>query len=165
MSVLLDDILIFLVRDLEALARELGLFPSEDMIWETPAGITNPAGTLAMHACGNLRHYIGAVLADSGYVRDRPAEFETRGLSREELVAEINRTLEDLREALPSLDPSVLDTPFGETVGGITLPTRRFLIHLCTHLSFHVGQVGYLRRLMTGENTGSGAVSVQPLAI
>ena len=163
MNALLDDILILLARDLDTLAHELELFPSDDKIWETPEGVTNSAGTLALHACGNLRHYIGAVLGGSGYVRDRPAEFETRGLSRQELLAKIDSTKTDLRAAIPALDPSVLDSQFPEAVGGVSIPTRRFLIHLCTHLAFHVGQVGYLRRLMTGENSGSGAVSVQPL--
>ena len=163
MNDLLDDILIFLVRDLNTLARELELFPGEDKIWKTPQGITNSAGTLTLHACGNLRHYIGAVLGNSGYVRDRPAEFETRAVSRQELFREIDSTLTDLRAAVPALDPSVLDTPFPEAFGGVNIVTRRFLIHLCTHLSFHVGQVGYLRRLITLDNTGAGGLSIQPL--
>ncbi|GMQ82607.1 MAG: hypothetical protein BMS9Abin05_2061 [Rhodothermia bacterium] len=165
MNALIDDILIILVRDLDAIAKELELFPSENKIWEAPPGVTNSAGTLTLHACGNLRHYIGAILGDSGYVRDRPGEFESRGLSRQELLAEIDSTLTDLRVAIPAMDPSVLDSQFPEAVGGVNIPTRRFLIHLCTHLAFHVGQVGYLRRLVTGENTASGAVSLQPLAI
>lgn len=163
MNDLLDDILIFLVRDLNTLARELELFPGEDKIWETPEGVTNSAGTLTLHACGNLRHYIGAILGNSGYVRDRPAEFETRALSRQELLAEIDSTLTELQATVPALDPSVLDTQFPQAIGGVNIVTHRFLIHLCTHLAFHVGQVGYLRRLMTGDSTVAGAVSVQPL--
>ena len=49
-------------------------------------------------------------------------------------------------------------------VGGITVSTRRFLIHLATHLAWHLGQAGYLRRILTGQNVSTGAVPVPALA-
>ena len=63
------------VRELKGFERELALFPDEALIWKTMAGITNPAGTLTLHVCGNLQHFIGHVLGQTAYVRNRDYEF------------------------------------------------------------------------------------------
>ena len=164
MRPLTPDIQTFLLRDLDALRREVNLFPDDEMLWTEPDGITNPAGILVLHGCGNLRHFIGGVLTGSGYIRDRPAEFESRGLSRDELKGIIAETKEELLAAFAVIDESVRDTTFPVQIGGVDVNTQRFLIHLCTHLAFHVGQLGYLRRLLTGDNVSSGAIPVKVLA-
>ena len=69
-------------RDLQALAREVSAYPDERALWDTPPGITNSAGTLALHLAGNVRHYFGAQLGRTGYVRDRPTEFASRDVPR-----------------------------------------------------------------------------------
>jgi len=48
---------------------------------------------------------------------------------------------------------------------GVNFGTRMFLLHLCAHAAFHLGQAGYLRRVLTGENRSSAAVPLGPLAI
>src|SRR5262245_21734885 len=78
-----------LIRDLKSLRREIEAYPEERMIWETPPGISNSAGTLTLHLAGNLQHYVGRHLGGSSYVRDRPAEFARRNVARAELLAEI----------------------------------------------------------------------------
>ena len=78
-------------RELRALRREIEAYPDERQLWETPGGVANSAGNLALHVCGNLQHFIGARLGDTGYVRDRDAEFARRGVSRSEILAEIRR--------------------------------------------------------------------------
>lgn len=153
-----------LIRELESLEREVGLFPAEELVWSVVPGITNPAGTLALHLCGNLQHYVGAVLGGSGYVRDREAEFSRRGLPREALVAEIRRTRDVVRDVLPGLSPERLAAEYPEEVAGTRLATGLFLLHLVAHLAHHLGQVGTLRRVLTGENVSSGAISVKALA-
>lgn len=165
MSRFLSDVQIVLHRELDALSHEVDLFPSDDLLWTCPPGITNPAGILVLHGCGNLRHFIGALLAGSGYVRDRPAEFETRGLSRDELKATIAATKADLEKAFKVINESVLETVFPVQVGGVDLNTQSFLMHLCLHLAFHVGQLGYLRRILTGNNETSGSIPVTSLAL
>jgi len=163
MSSILDDIRILLVRELRSMAREIDLFPDEEAIWVTPPGIVNSAGSLVLHGSGNLQHYVGAVLGKTGYVRDRDAEFNDRSASREELLQIVAETVRVMDTVIPALSPDLLDQPFEQPVGGVTLNTRRFLMHLCSHLAFHVGQIGYLRRIITGDATSSGAVSVKPL--
>ncbi len=164
MTDLREDIARLLLRDLDALRRELELFPDEAAIWRTVPGVTNPAGTLALHGCGNLRHFIGGQLGGSGYVRDRDAEFGRRDVPRAALLAEVDRARADVRDALARIDAAVLDQPFPIPVAGVTLPAGRFLLHLATHLAFHLGQAGYLRRVLTGGGSAPGVMSPAALA-
>lgn len=152
-----------LLRDVAALRREIELFPDEATIWRTLPGVTNSAGTLALHIAGNLQHYVGAVLGGSGYQRDRPAEFSRRDVPRAELVDGLDRGAEAVRSTLSRLDEGTLAGDYPEVVGGVTIPTERFLLHLATHLAFHLGQAGYLRRMLTGDETTSKAVAIGEL--
>lgn len=153
-----------LVRELQALRRELEAYADEADIWKTPPGIANSGGTLALHLAGNLQHYLGAVLGGSGYVRDRPAEFSTRDLSRAELVAGVDAAVAAVRSTLGSRPVLDLNAPFPETVGGFSASTGDFLIHLAAHLAYHLGQVDYHRRLVTGTNQAVRTVAIGELA-
>jgi len=73
----IDDLSRVLVRDLRTLAAELDAYPDDASVWACPPGIPNAAGTLVLHVAGNLRHFVGARMGGTGYVRDRAAE---RGL-------------------------------------------------------------------------------------
>jgi uncharacterized damage-inducible protein DinB len=153
-----------LVRELEAFERELGLFPSDELVWSTLPGISNPAGTLALHVAGNLQHFVGAVLGGTGYVRDRDGEFRRRGASRAELRGEIRRAIRVVESVLPGLTPEALAREYPDAVGGVRFPTGLFLLHLCTHAAHHLGQAGYLRRALTGESRNADAISVKALS-
>jgi uncharacterized damage-inducible protein DinB len=149
-----------LERELMAFRREIELFPDDASLWRVVPGITNPVGTLALHVAGNLRHFIGAVLGGSGYVRDRDAEFNRRGLTRAAVTAELEQAEEEIEPAILSLTDAALAAPYPVAVGGVTLPTGRFLVHLAVHTGFHLGQAGYLRRALTGDSTSSGAIGL-----
>jgi hypothetical protein len=161
---MIDDVRRLLVRELETFAREIELFPDDEAVWKTAPGITNSAGNLALHACGNLKHYIGAVLGDTGYVRNREAEFQARAGSREELAREIRWTRDVVLAVLPRVPAETLAGTYPEPVGGFELPCGRFLLHLAVHLSFHLGQASYLRRFVTGDPRSSGPVALAELA-
>ena len=60
-------------RDLTRLVQELEAFPDTETLWQTRAGITNSAGNLALHLEGNLRQFIGRLLGQLDYTRDRPS--------------------------------------------------------------------------------------------
>lgn len=151
-------------RELKGFARELELFAEEAAIWGTAPGVTNSAGTLALHVCGNLQHFVGAVLGGTGYVRDRPFEFAARDLPRAHLLAEIERTIAVVERVLPALTQEELLRPYPDLLGGLRPPTGLFLHHLSCHLSHHLGQAGYLRRLLTGDNRSSGTIALESLA-
>lgn len=91
-------------RDLNQLEKEISLYPDEESLWTLQGQIKNSAGTLCLHLCGNLQHYIGAVLGKSAYVRNREQEFAARNLSRQELRNEIVRTKEAVRTGLSTLE-------------------------------------------------------------
>lgn len=154
-----------LIRDLETMKKELAAYPDEASVWVTPPGIANSAGTLALHVAGNVRHFIGAILGKSGFVRDRDREFAARDVPRTELVAGLDAAIEAVKQTLGGIDRAALDEPYPELVGGrLQVVTGDFLIHLATHLTFHLGQVGYLRRIVTGGSTSTGAVGLNDLA-
>jgi len=148
-----------LLRELTSLRRELEAYPDEATIWSLPAGLPNSAGTLTLHLAGNLQHYIGAVLGSTGYVRNRPLEFSARGVPRATLLAEIDATEAAVRGTLPRIDEAALAESFPEPVGGSTLQTGEFLGHVAVHLGYHLGQIDYHRRVVTGDATGVGALA------
>lgn len=161
---MIDDVRRVLVRELEAFAREVELFPDDESLWRTPRGIANSAGNLALHACGNLNHFVGAVLGGTGYVRQRPLEFSTREGRREDIARRLRETAAVVDATLARLPAAALDAPYPEPHDGVQLPGGRFLLHLCTHLALHLGQAGYLRRALTGDGRTSGAISLKALA-
>ena len=160
---MLDDVRRLLVRELEAFAREVELFPDDASLWRTFPGVTNSAGNLALHVCGNLKHFVGAVLGGTGYVRDRPAEFATRSGRREDVARQLRETAAVVSRVLPNVPQSALAALYPKPHEGIQLPCERFLLHLVTHLAFHLGQAGYLRRALTGDGRTSGAISLKAL--
>src|SRR6185503_7683856 len=103
-----DWIRLLMTRELATLSRELELFPDEAQIWATVPGIANSAGTLALHLCGNLQHFVGAVLGNTGYIRDRPLEFSARGIPRSRLLADLATTSEVVRTVLADLTDAQL---------------------------------------------------------
>jgi hypothetical protein len=152
------------LRELETLEAEIAAYPSDADLWKLSPGITNSGGTLALHLCGNLQHFLGACLGSSGYVRDRAAEFSQRGLSRDALVQRIRSTHAVVQRVFQNIDAEQLQRDFPEAVGGVTLNTAAFLAHLASHLAFHLGQIDFHRRLSTGAPPIAGAVAVSALA-
>ena len=156
---------VLLARELEGFKRELALFPDDDMVWKTVPGVSNSAGNLALHVAGNLQYFVGALLGDTGYVRNREAEFGRRSGTRAELVAELDAADRVVRDVLARLPETGVGSEFPEAVLGMRLPTDLFLLHLCAHAAFHLGQAGYLRRVITDDSRTSGALPLHPLAL
>jgi len=152
-----------LLRDLDAFRREIAAYAREEDLWIVPAGIQNSAGTLARHAAGNLQHFIGAQLGATGYVRNRDAEFAVTTVPRADLDAELMRAMDAVRATLDALPAERLAEPYPLEVGGVRLPTGTFLVHLASHLAYHLGQMDYHRRLVTGKGETVGAQSIPAL--
>ena len=153
-----------LVREVATMRDELLAYENEADIWKTPPGIGNPAGTLALHVAGNLRHFIGATLGSTGYVRDRDAEFSARDVPRATIIERLDAAEHEVTLSLSNLDPARLDGPFDLGLGDEMMPTvADFLMHLVAHAAFHVGQAGYHRRLVTGDNRSTSGVAMTKL--
>lgn len=152
MMIILESLLKIFDRDLQRLEEEISLYPSDEHLWKLSGEIKNTAGNLCLHLCGNLQHYIGARLGRTAYVRNRENEFAAREIPKEQLVAEVQRARQVVRETLETLKPSVMETDYPEQVNEQTMTTAHFLIHLAAHLSYHLGQINYHRRLMSPAN-------------
>lgn len=136
-------------RDLNALKKELEMYTDETLIWKVAPGISNSAGNLALHLVGNLNHFIGTTLGSTNYVRNRDAEFALKDIPRKDLIVNIDKTIAVVNEILTELSDEVLEAEFPLEVGGQRRLTKQFLIHLYGHLSYHLGQINYHRRLLS----------------
>lgn len=145
------DLAEFYRRDLSRLLQQIEAFPSDEMLWRTIPGITNTAGNLVLHLEGNLREYVGRQLGRVPYVRNRPLEFSTQGLQREHLVHRVESLKQLIPSVVASLSAEELEQEYPEIVLEKALSTRGFLIHLYGHLNWHLGQIDYLRRVLSGN--------------
>ena len=147
------------VRDLTRLIQELKAFPDTASLWKTAPGVSNAAGTLALHLEGGLRHFIGFRIGKIEYKRDRPLEFSARGVERQALIARLEAVKASIPTVIAALSDAELDAidPANGTDKPMTV--RQWLIHLYAHLSYHTGQVDYLRRFVTGN----GAIDLAAL--
>lgn len=145
---MLTEILINLFeRDLSRLEEEISAYETEAAIWRIPAGIKNSAGNLCLHICGNLQNYVGAVLGKTGYIRNRELEFSARDVSRQDLLNQVGITRRVVLTVILGLSAEDLEKTYPEKVMSDEMNTGYFLVHLCTHLSYHLGQINYHRRL------------------
>lgn len=137
-----------LSRDLNKLKLEIESYQDEKKIWYTERNINNSAGNLCLHLVGNLKAYIGAVLGQSGYVRERDLEFSLKNIPRKQLVQSIEETVDIIHATLDRLTQEDLEAEYPVLVLAEKTSTEYFLVHLATHLGYHLGQVNYHRRLL-----------------
>ncbi|MEQ1921544.1 MAG: DinB family protein [Pyrinomonadaceae bacterium] len=138
-------------RDLKKLRSEIEQYRDEANLWRVDGEIPNSGGNLALHLVGNLKHFIGTVLGGSGYVRERDREFSTKGTPRTELLQMIDETMADVAAGLDKVTAEQLEAEYPIAVfADRTEPmtTGWFLVHLATHLGYHLGQINYHRRLL-----------------
>lgn len=138
-------------RDLEKLLVELNSYEQEDDLWVVKEEIKNSSGNLMMHICGNLKHFIGATLDNTGYVRERDVEFSGR-VSKSELSEGIGETKEVLSSYFERVSVDDMSDPYPLQPFGYPMTKSQFLIHLYGHLSYHMGQINYHRRLVGSTN-------------
>ena len=158
-----DWLLRVMDRDLRCLAEQIEAYPSEADIWKLVPGVSNSPGTLALHLAGNIQHYIGKQLGGTDYVRDRDAEFSRRDVPRPVILEELEAARSALRTGLAGLGDEDLAIEYPEKVGAF-LNTGQFMIHLAAHLAFHLGQVDYHRRSLSGAGALPGMVAPRVLA-
>ena len=163
-GLLLQSVAAILDRDLRTLRREVEAYPDDRGPWQGVPGIPNVAGTLVLHLAGNLQHYIGARLAQTGYVRDRPAEFARRDVPRSELVRDIEAARTAVRAALSGVTQPDVTAEFPEAISGSRVTTGDYLVHLVTHFAYHLGQIDYHRRVVTGSAFAVDAVRPSELS-
>ncbi|WP_278380933.1 DinB family protein [Chryseobacterium arthrosphaerae] len=135
-------------RDLNKLKTEIEAYQKEENIWKTDKNISNSAGNLCLHLIGNLNHFIGAQLGNTGYIRHRELEFSLKDIPQAELTEKIEATATMIDTVLSQLSDEDLKKEYPLVVFEDKMTTDYFLIHLVTHLDYHLGQINYHRRLL-----------------
>ena len=135
-------------RDLELLRSEIEQYKTESQIWVVDKQIANTAGNLCLHLVGNLNTYIGDEFGKTGYIRNRELEFSLKDVPREELIQKVNDTIQVIDHALDQVTEKQLSEEYPKLVLKERTTTEYFLIHLATHLTYHLGQINYHRRLL-----------------
>jgi uncharacterized damage-inducible protein DinB len=88
------------------------------------------------------------VLGKTAYIRNRENEFAAKGISKAELIKEIQQTRQAIKATFETLDTSLLEKEYPIQVFDYKMTTLYFLVHLTAHLEYHLGQVNYHRRLL-----------------
>lgn len=134
-------------KDMPRVKAEIEAYSSEEAIWEVGEGTKNSGGNLALHLAGNLSHFFGAVIGGSDYKRDREFEFGGR-VSREELMTRLDAAYESVMNTLDGMTDEELSKDYPIEVLGRPMTTGFFFIHLLSHMTYHLGQINYHRRMI-----------------
>lgn len=134
-------------REIKKLKEELSLYDNEQSIWIVKDGILNSGGTLAIHLIGNLNHFLGSILNNNGYKRNREFEFLSTDIPLEKINQDIDNLILNIESCFSNLKDEDLFLDFPVKRHGITITTYFMLVHLLTHFNYHLGQINYHRRL------------------
>ena len=124
--------------------RDLAAPLSDDQFWTKPFPFGNSFGHLVLHLTGNLNYYIGAQIAGTGYVRDRPREFsEASRPSKEEVLKKFDGAIDMVVDTIRRQTAEDWSAPYSGT--GSDARTRfEMVLGSATHLHHHIGQMMYL---------------------
>ena len=136
-------------RDLQKLRTEISLYKDEDNLWVIKGRIGNSAGNLCLHLVGNLNHFIGAVLGNTGYVRHRDDEFSLKNVLRHDLILNIENCILIIKNTFDKLSDEEMLHNFPLEKHGETVSNTHMLLHLYGHLNYHLGQINYHRRMIS----------------
>ncbi len=135
-------------KHLTLLKTEIAAYTKEEHMWIVQGNITNSGGNLCLHLIGNLKAFIGAQIGKTGYVRDRTFEFSGKNVPREELIQQIEETMTIVEKSLALVDEDMLQSDYPLVIFKEKMTYEFFLIHLVSHLTYHLGQINYHRRLL-----------------
>ena len=135
-------------RDLLKLKEEISLYKEEHLLWITEKNISNSTGNLALHLIGNLNHFIGATLGNTGYIRERDKEFSDKNIPKTKILMAIDDTIIVVNKTISNLSLEDFEKDFPLEKHGKIVRVDYMLLHLIWHLSYHLGQINYHRRLV-----------------
>ena len=117
---------------------------TDDEFWTKPFPFGNSVGHLILHLTGNLNYYIGAEIAQTGYVRDRPKEFsEATRPAKKEVLNNFNQAIVTVIRTIESQSAEDWSKPYAAERSDAR--TRLEILLICaTHLHHHIGQMMYL---------------------
>ena len=135
-------------RDLNKLKQEIEAYTNEADLWKVQDGIANSAGNLCLHLVGNLKHFVGKILGNIPYERQREKEFSDKDIPKAQLLQAIDETKQAVLPTIQQLTFEMLDNNYPVELFGYEMTIEYFLVHLYGHLAYHLGQINYHRRLL-----------------
>ncbi len=135
--------------DITKVIGEIEKYENEEDVWKLAEGITNSGGNLALHLIGNIKHFFGANLGNTGYVRERDSEFADKDVSRKQIITGLEEASQVLRDALKGLSDEQFEAEYPEEIFGGGHKTSSIAIYMLSHLNYHLGQINYHRRLLS----------------
>ncbi|MDH5397472.1 MAG: DUF1572 domain-containing protein [Cyclobacteriaceae bacterium] len=124
---------------------------SEDQIWHKPNENTNSIANLIMHLSGNIRQYIISALGEQPDSRIRADEFSVRGgKNKSALLNLFNNTTDEACAVITNLTSQQLNAVY--LIQGFKHTGVSSIIHVTEHLSYHIGQIALLTKLITNTD-------------
>lgn len=124
--------------------QELAASVTEEQFWKKPFPFGNSFGHLVLHLTGNLNYYIGAQIAKTGYVRDRPKEFaDSNPPSKTEALESFKDAIGMVAHTIQNQSAEDWSTEYSGM--GTDARDRLTIFLICeSHMQLHVGQMIYL---------------------
>lgn len=124
--------------------RELAAPLNEKQFWTKPYAYGNSFGHLVLHLTGNLNYYIGARIANTGYLRDRKREFtDEKAPSKEDTLKQLDAAVAMVMETVRYQSSS--DWAKEYSAVGTNCASRLDIVMQCAaHMQHHIGQMIYL---------------------
>lgn len=139
----------------EKLARvvhELADSLTDSQLWVKPFSFGNSFGHLLLHLTGNLNYYIGAQIADTGYVRDRSREFtESAPPSKQEVLGKFEEAVNLVVRTIRNQSAEDWSLPYS-AVNSDARDRFEMVLQCVTHLHHHIGQMMYLSFELRSED-------------
>ena len=126
----------------ERVEKHVRAVPKEK-VYVKPFSFGNSIGHLVLHLTGNLNHYIGAGIAGTGYVRNRPLEFTDPNPPPPDVaLAKFREAVAMVVRAMEAQKPDEWGKPIQENQ---PIQTRFGMFLVClAHLNNHIGQLAWL---------------------
>src|SRR5277367_6323689 len=124
--------------------HELATPLTNAQFWQKPFPYGNSFGHLVLHLTGNLNYYIGAQIAQTGYVRDRPREFnDPNPPSKEDALKRFDDAVAMVQQTIGAQSAEDWSKEYSGT--GTNAKVRLDMILQCAaHIQHHIGQMIYL---------------------
>ncbi|MCA9837350.1 MAG: DinB family protein [Trueperaceae bacterium] len=158
-----ENLRVLYLRDIATLERELALYPDDASVWQDLPGLPNCGGTLLLHMAGSLQYFFGTTFGKTGYVRNREAEFSRRNVPRTDIRVELTNAKKGVQAAFASLSEDDLERPFPVQFADAEFTTQLTLLQFLSHLAYHLGQIDYHRRAVTGSHASANAIAASEL--
>ena len=145
-KVALDALRVRITKVLPAQIKSCLQELNSEQLWWRPNEQSNSIGNLTLHVCGATMHFLCRGVGGHEYSRDRPAEFATRSMSKEQLIAILDETTATAERTFAKLSSDQLNDPSTEPMYYSTVFEDLFGVAI--HVAVHTGQIVYLTKLL-----------------